>query len=519
MNPIHPVSRQQTIGALALALTALAYLAWAATFIDGSTFVALNGQRAYSLFDDAMISMRYAWHLTQGHGLVWNPGEYVQGFTNLLQTLLMAAAIALFGKLKAVLAIQILGAAVLLATAALAARLVFMHGGRRLPVAALVFLACLAYYPLNYWTLLGMETGLVALFLIAGYGFAARFGERGEVRDALALSLCIGLGYLTRPDSLAFGAPLLVLAGLARRPPTRRSAGALLAPVAALVVGGLLFQRLYYGEWLPNTYTLKVEGFPLGVRWSTGLEFILPYLTEHAPWLLAVVFAAIRLRRPLAWAGLATVGLALLYQIHVGGDAWSYWRMLAPIWPVGCVVLGLGLARWLETSAARGGWLTGALALVALPLLLLPPQWRFRDEITFRIAPDQVPDNQINVNRALLLDQLLAPRATVALFWAGTTAYYLDRRAIDLLGKCDRAIARLPPDLAGPQGKRPGHNKFDLNAVVRERTPTYVERLTWNGRDLSPLEAMRYREIRGRDMIPFYFRAGSPDVNWRLLGG
>ena len=41
-----------------------------------------NGQTYYILFDDAMISMRYAYNLAHGNGWVWNPGEYVEGFTN-----------------------------------------------------------------------------------------------------------------------------------------------------------------------------------------------------------------------------------------------------------------------------------------------------------------------------------------------------------------------------------------------------------------------------------------------------
>ena len=51
------------------------------------------GERTYAfLFEDAMISMRYAYNLAHGNGLVFNPGERVQGYTNLGWTLLMAAA-------------------------------------------------------------------------------------------------------------------------------------------------------------------------------------------------------------------------------------------------------------------------------------------------------------------------------------------------------------------------------------------------------------------------------------------
>src|SRR5438105_2557104 len=40
------------------------------------------------IIDDAYISFRYAWNFAHGQGLVFNPGEHVEGFTNLSWTLL-----------------------------------------------------------------------------------------------------------------------------------------------------------------------------------------------------------------------------------------------------------------------------------------------------------------------------------------------------------------------------------------------------------------------------------------------
>src|SRR5207247_899918 len=45
------------------------------------------------LVDDAFISFRYAQHLVDGYGLVFNPGERVEGYTNFLWTMIMAAVI------------------------------------------------------------------------------------------------------------------------------------------------------------------------------------------------------------------------------------------------------------------------------------------------------------------------------------------------------------------------------------------------------------------------------------------
>jgi hypothetical protein len=109
-----------------------------------------------------MISMRYAANLAAGAGLVWNPGERVEGYTNFLWTLLMAVA----------------------ARARPEPRRARHPGGRRggtarggvgLPPAAaavspgdavaptVAFGFALFHYPLAFWTLLGMETGLVLM--------------------------------------------------------------------------------------------------------------------------------------------------------------------------------------------------------------------------------------------------------------------------------------------------------------------------------------------------------------------
>lgn len=46
---------------------------------------------AWFLCDDAFISFRYARNLVEGHGLVFNPGERVEGYTNFLWVLELAA--------------------------------------------------------------------------------------------------------------------------------------------------------------------------------------------------------------------------------------------------------------------------------------------------------------------------------------------------------------------------------------------------------------------------------------------
>ena len=57
-------------------------------------WLALLGYLAYIsrfLTYDAFISFRYARNLLEGHGLVWNPGERVEGYSNFLWVLELAA--------------------------------------------------------------------------------------------------------------------------------------------------------------------------------------------------------------------------------------------------------------------------------------------------------------------------------------------------------------------------------------------------------------------------------------------
>ncbi len=59
-------------------------------YIFQSSFIS-DGTRYFVLFDDAMISMRFAKNFAEGLGLVWNPGETpIEGYTNPLWVVFMS---------------------------------------------------------------------------------------------------------------------------------------------------------------------------------------------------------------------------------------------------------------------------------------------------------------------------------------------------------------------------------------------------------------------------------------------
>ena len=144
-------------GWCALAVAFAGAFAWRGAFRVGSW-------RAFALFDDAMISMRYGQNLAAGDGLVWNPGgERVEGITNPLWTAWMAV-LHLPGvhPLKVSLLVTASSLLTILAGLWVARRLAqeLAPGDRAVAVVAVGLVA--TFYPLAFWALSGMEVGLMA---------------------------------------------------------------------------------------------------------------------------------------------------------------------------------------------------------------------------------------------------------------------------------------------------------------------------------------------------------------------
>src|SRR5215203_1855927 len=109
----------------------------------------IGGVRYWWLVDDAMISMRYARNLAEGSGPVWNVGERVEGYTNLLWTLFMALVhLAPLPDSKTSLVVLLANVAIGAATVPLIVRLVRLLDGGTSNLTNL-------YYFLNYALIAG----------------------------------------------------------------------------------------------------------------------------------------------------------------------------------------------------------------------------------------------------------------------------------------------------------------------------------------------------------------------------
>ena len=365
------------------ALVLLPALAFYGVFI-ARTPVSFGGRSWFWLFDDAMISMRYARNLAEGHGLVWNPGERVEGYSNFLWTLVMAV-VHLFGfsDSGASLAMMLIGAVLLVATALVAGRICdVLAPGERVPRLAAIALTA-TFYPLVYWTLHGLEVGLAALLVALAVLLAIEPGEWSTRRCAL-LALTLAAAVLTRDDLLL---PALIVLGWAawrlpgggRRRVVAIVGGTLLATVAAHTA----FRLAYYDAALPNTYYLKLSGIGLGTRLARGSAVVgYTWLTElYLALLLAGALLAVRRKslHPGAWLLALLFVAQCAYSLYVGGDAFEALqfanRYIATVAPLLLVLAALGLAELLRAAATRRA-VTIAVGVGACAVALLQlPAW------------------------------------------------------------------------------------------------------------------------------------------------
>ena len=527
-----------------LAIISISFVIWSTVFIYRSSFIAVDGNRYFCLFDDAMISMRYAWNLAHGLGLVWNQGEYIQGYTNLLMTLLMSFATLVFDKSTAVLFIQILGVGFMLAIAYVSMQIADYlipnknHQSRSL-VKVLSFFCALFYYPLAYWSLMGMETGLLTLLLLLSILSAFNYTRSKNTSHLFLISGFSGLACLTRTDSVIFS--ILIWAYITWETLTSapkaniKSHRQLLTAISLwlmFIVGQLVFQYLYYGEMLPNTYTLKLTGMPLLARIIDGVGFVTPFLTVIA---FILVLSSINLVFDFKKQKLLLISFvfsAISYQIYVGGDPWAYWRIMSPSMPlltvlfiisINTIVLSISSSQAFRVYFLRNpifpNKYIGQILVVLLTLIgLRSANVRFMPEILFLRKAYTVEANQRNVNTAIVLSQLTTSDATIGVKWAGSIPYYTGKRAIDFLGKSDRYIAHLPPDVSGKIGwsgmkSVPGHNKYDLNYSIKALEPTYVRNFKHGPQDISQWAETRYVKVE-YDGVSLFLLKDSPAVLW-----
>lgn len=444
-------------------LLALAYAA-------GLGAMMLYANRAF-YHDDAYITLRYARNLIDSAGVVWNPGEYVQGYTNFLHLMLVSC----LGRLgiDLVVASRVVGVAALLWLVVLliswSRRGEDESASRLWHVPAILVMTSA---PMLVWSVGGLEGTLFSALVASGcllflVGLDAEVGAPAF----MASGACLGMSFLTRPDGVVFVA-LSACWLLLDRPSQqgRRDLMRFLGGAALVIVPYVIWQSLYYGDIVPNTFYVKI-GAPLPHRLRSGWSYLVDYAFTP-PFLPLVLFGALgyvsaakRWDKPLAYLSLSITAYAG-FVVFVGGDHMQAFRLFLPL----VALMSLAIARATSKLIVDRGHL--AVAVITAALLLLS---------TLQLSDPLI--NPRGEDPAAFVGSIIGKHiarawpegSLVALNTAGATPYYAHRhRYVDMLGLNDAHIAKRQIDEVELRWQLvPGHLKGD-GSYVLDRRPDFV---------------------------------------------
>jgi hypothetical protein len=457
--------------------------------------------------DDAYISFRFVQQWVGGNGLVFNVGERVEGYSNFLWVVLLAA-------LHRV-GLPLLTAARALGVASSVGTLVLVHrlSARRasFDVASVLLASTPAFAA---WSVGGLETPLYAFLALAASASFAAEEERG--RGSLSGAL-FALLALTRPEGLLFAlVALLFRAARLRREGARPERRDLLRLAGfALVFGPFFLWRLgYYGHPLPNTVYAKHTALHAKILLGGLLYHLRSCDAAGGFFFLALPVAAALVERDRAPRTLhfaACVAAYLGVATLEGKDWMPLQRVFVHVLPLVMVLVNDGVAALARLDLPHAARLAPAIAAAHALFLLgrsvdekaTGPQedpWSFAAELDYLAR--HVRDGDV-----------------IAVEYAGKPAYQapLGTRVLDMVGLTDGHIAHLRPQ-GDLWAHGVGFGKWDVDYVLAAR-PRFVQvvdrgaegrpKLQFRGSELllaDPRFARDYAPVEERGLAGIYVR-------------
>lgn len=490
--------------------------------------------------DDAFISFRYARNLGQHGELVYNlaPYERVEGYTNFLWVLILGLfeALGLVPERIAPILTAMSSLAALLLVALIGAQLRRRFGpaGRSKPTSTHAFELCDLFAPallvtvpeFVVWASSGLETGFaLALGLLAVWLWLG-----GRMPLAAVATAATGL---TRPDGVlwiaAFGLGWLAVVGLERRrggKPSSAIAWRRVAIAAALFVlplaAALVFRRVYYGEWLPNTWAVKQHGAAL--RDVYGVAYLEFWAVNLG---LVAVAPLMLLLRPRHLPLLLPILVQLCWAWSIGGDFMAYGRFLLPATTLLALLLGLALAEFRETRP----WTKHAWAVLAAMLLLasagrIPARLQSDRADAHLHLDERSPGFEsvdamhrfavVRLAAGRLLAERVPPDTLITVGAAGAMPYASMLPALDSYGLVDPGVVAATKPRT--QGARPGHQLHASIDYMKSHGPDLMCHVGYAGERLPP-PGLDRRMGAGREWTGWACVETGPIPDARAEGG
>lgn len=402
--------------------------------------------------DDAFISYRYVKNFINGHGLVFNPGERVEGYTNFLWIILLSI-FTKFG-LDIIVVSKILGIASGCITLFLlykTSALFFQKKNRSKNPAKSWFFALFPSLLLAsnsafaYWSISGLETAFFVMAVLLSVYF--------YFTNQRLMIISSALSSLIRPEGvLVFGIFILHKfffsrkAGSFGKKDNLKKCLSYIFSFTLLLLPFLIFKIFYYGDLLPNPFYAKT-GFSLEYL-KTGMAYFWLFLKQYGLWgiLYLIPIAFYKDLGVKAKLILLMVYIYTFYIIIIGGDVLKAHRFFLPVIPFLYLLFSFALVRFY--LMLKKGFMNRTIPIfvvIAFSILtfFLPRNWIMnvrRAEIGLYIKMSMYAER---------LRQSFGTDFTLAMSTIGAISYLTEAKVIDMLGLTDPYIAKHPEKIPG----------------------------------------------------------------------
>lgn len=390
--------------------------------------------------DDMYITLRYARHLLDGHGIVWNIGDSpIEGYSNF--SFLLIAALSMKLALNPVITLKLISILFLLIS------VIMVYAITRLwvrPKYAVIPALWLLFYPGEIlWAVSGLETAvfqglilssLFCLFRGLGYEYDKERQPYLQNKYFFLSGLLLSLAGLTRPDTPAFMLvwlfalwwTLYVSDGCVIRK-NRMQAIVYFCVTIGFIYGPYFIWRWhYFGALFPNSVYCKwMTGVDIGVLSWQYLKLVWPLLLLAMPYLLRVKDI-----RKLFMLLPSIIYLILLYDSDSVVGVYnrhflSCFALLLPLAFMGYYYLVTKLSKY--TTPITQALIT-YLFPVFFALFFLEPM-TLMDYEYFKSG--MVKGNRLRQQLVTWISQQKGPKSTVMMADCGATGYFSELYIID----------------------------------------------------------------------------------------
>ncbi len=413
----------------------------------------------------------------EGKGLVYNEGEYIEGYTNFLWTVVTAPFtqvksidVALFSS-----SLGLIFSIINILFITLISRSFNENISNYLKFLILLPPLFMALDDsVAFWAIGGMEFPIYTLFILGiTYNY---YKINNSNKHLIYLILSLMLCTLTRPEGNMIAVITIAHMFLFRKS-INNFKKVFLTIIISYAVFCILyygFKYLFYGQLIPNTFYAKgVTDFKmnlvLGTKYlalCTGARFYIFLFILFIPFKTAIKDFKLSFM-------IAFVFIYITYIIVVGGDWMIANRFFVPILPMLYILSVYGFINFIkkisrfyndELKAIK----TVKILIVTISILLFSLTLAFLEYNQLIIKDDNARYEMQWSMFGKWLKMNTAPNTVIAVGPAGKIPYYSELYTIDMWGLNNEHIAK-----TNSKRLQAGHKKFDIAYVLSQR-PEYI---------------------------------------------